>query len=91
MYGSTVYPTSQTGATGIALEAGVVGRNLTESQYGIASIKFRWNLSGTYQQVLPDMYQPIGTETTSGNSYGIILRFPGSCWMQFSKGLSMAI
>ncbi|HHZ14343.1 MAG TPA: FAD-binding protein [Clostridiales bacterium] len=53
MYGSTVYPTSQTGATGIALEAGVVGRNLTESQYGIASIKFRWNLSGTYQQVLP--------------------------------------
>ncbi len=53
MYRSSVYPTSQTGATGIAFEAGVRGRNLTESQYGIASIKFRWNLSGTYQQVLP--------------------------------------
>lgn len=53
MYGSSVYPESQTGATGIALEAGAVGINLTESQYGIASTRFRWNLSGTYQQVLP--------------------------------------
>ena len=53
MYSSSVYPISQTGSTGIALEAGARGRNLTESQYGIASIKFRWNLSGTYQQVLP--------------------------------------
>lgn len=53
MYGTSVYPPSQTGATGIAFEAGVKGKNLTESQFGIASIKFRWNLSGTYQQVLP--------------------------------------
>ncbi|PTX17655.1 Succinate dehydrogenase/fumarate reductase, flavoprotein subunit [Halanaerobium congolense] len=53
MYATSVYPDSQTGATGIALEAGAMGKNLTESQYGIASIKFRWNLSGTYQQVLP--------------------------------------
>lgn len=53
MYGTSVYPPSQTGSTGIAFEAGVRGKNLTESQFGIASIKFRWNLSGTYQQVLP--------------------------------------
>jgi succinate dehydrogenase/fumarate reductase flavoprotein subunit len=53
MYRSSVYPVSQTGATGIALEAGAAGKNVTESQYGLASIKFRWNLSGTYQQVLP--------------------------------------
>ncbi|OQB15587.1 MAG: succinate dehydrogenase flavoprotein subunit [Firmicutes bacterium ADurb.Bin193] len=53
MYQMSVYPESQTGATGIAFEAGVKGKNLTESQYGIASIKFRWNLSGTYQQVIP--------------------------------------
>lgn len=53
MYLTSVYPESQTGASGIAFEAGVRGINLTESQYGIASIKFRWNLSGTYQQVLP--------------------------------------
>lgn len=53
MYGASVYPKSQTGTSGIAFEAGVKGKNLTESQFGIASVKFRWNLSGTYQQVLP--------------------------------------
>jgi len=53
MYLTSVYPESQTGASGIAFEAGVRGINLTESQYGLASIKFRWNLSGTYQQVIP--------------------------------------
>jgi len=53
LYSSSVYPTSQTGSNGIAFEAGVAGRNLTEWQYGIASVKFRWNLSGSYQQVLP--------------------------------------
>ena len=53
LYSTSVYPESQTGSSGIAFEAGAKGKNLTESQYGIASIKFRWNLSGTYQQVLP--------------------------------------
>jgi len=53
IYSTSVYPESQIGSTGIAFEAGVKGVNLTEWQYGIASIKFRWNLSGTYQQVLP--------------------------------------
>lgn len=53
IYSTSVYPISQSGATGVALEGGVRARNLTESQYGLASIKFRWNLSGTYQQVLP--------------------------------------
>jgi len=53
IYDASVYPKSQFGSTGVALSAGVKGVNLTESQYGIASVKFRWNLSGTYQQVLP--------------------------------------
>ncbi len=53
IYLSSVYPESQIGASGIAFEAGAKGINLTESQYGIASVKFRWNLSGTYQQVIP--------------------------------------
>jgi len=53
LYSCSVYPESQTGSTGIAFEAGVAGRNLTEWQYGIASTKFRWNLSGSYQQVIP--------------------------------------
>ena len=53
IYKTSVYPESQTGSTGMALEIGAVGNNLTESQYGLASIKFRWNVSGTYQQVIP--------------------------------------
>ena len=53
IYAATVYPESQTCAHGTLFRAGVKGASLTESQYGIASVKFRWNLSGTYQQVLP--------------------------------------
>jgi succinate dehydrogenase/fumarate reductase flavoprotein subunit len=53
IYKTSVYPESQLGASGMAYEIGAIGNNLTESQYGIASIKFRWNLSGTYQQVIP--------------------------------------
>lgn len=53
IYYASVYPQSQTCATGAALAAGARGINVTESQYGIASTKFRWNLSGTYQQVIP--------------------------------------
>jgi succinate dehydrogenase/fumarate reductase flavoprotein subunit len=53
MYKASVYPESQLGSTGIALEIGAIGNNLTESQFGLASTKFRWNVSGTYQQVIP--------------------------------------
>ena len=52
-YQASVYPVSQTGGMGILLEAGAVAKNLTESQFGIASVKHRWNLSGTFQQCLP--------------------------------------
>ena len=52
-YQASVYPESQTGMTGMALEAGASACNLQEWQYGLASTKFRWNLSGTYQQALP--------------------------------------
>ncbi len=53
MYRDSVYPQSQRGSTGMALRAGAVAQNLTESQFGIASVGFRWNLSGSYQQVIP--------------------------------------
>lgn len=53
IYENSVYPESQTGATGLAIGAGAACANLEEWQYGIASTDFRWNLSGTYQQVLP--------------------------------------
>ena len=53
IYKTSVYPESQLGSSGLAFVIGAIGNNLTESQYGLASIKFRWNLSGTYQQVIP--------------------------------------
>ncbi|MFI3236711.1 MAG: FAD-binding protein [Lachnospiraceae bacterium] len=53
MYADSVYPLGHYGASGIAFLAGVQGKNLTEWQYGIASIKPRWNVSGTYMQSLP--------------------------------------
>jgi len=53
IYQASVYPESQTGSHGLAFEAGAAGHNLTESQFGLASTKFRWNLSGAYQQAVP--------------------------------------
>jgi succinate dehydrogenase/fumarate reductase flavoprotein subunit len=53
IYETSVYPLSQRGSTGMAFMAGASGQNLTESQFGIASLKFRWNLSGSYQQAIP--------------------------------------
>ena len=53
VYENRVYPESQHGGTGLAIAAGAQLSNMEEWQYGIASTAFRWNLSGTYQQVLP--------------------------------------
>jgi len=53
IYSKSVYPVSQKGATGVAFSSGVQGKNLTEWQFGLASLKPRWNVSGTYMQALP--------------------------------------
>lgn len=53
VYDASVYPCGHIGMTGMALEAGAQLVNLQEWQYGLASTDFRWNVSGTYQQVLP--------------------------------------
>ena len=53
MYADTVFPLGHHGASGVAFEAGVIGKNLNEWQYGLASVAPRWNVSGTYMQVLP--------------------------------------
>jgi succinate dehydrogenase/fumarate reductase flavoprotein subunit len=53
IYKTSVYPAVQFGGIGLALMAGARARNLPESQYGLASTKFRWNVSGTYMQVIP--------------------------------------
>ncbi len=53
LYHSSVYPESQNCSLGAPLLAGASAVNLTESQYGIASVPFRWNLSGSFQQAIP--------------------------------------
>ena len=53
VYADTVYPLGHTGSSGVLFEAGVLGKNLTEWQFGLASTAPRWNVSGTYMQVLP--------------------------------------
>lgn len=53
IYKDTVYPTGHHGMSGMAFLAGAQAANLQEWQYGLASVDFRWNVSGTYQQVLP--------------------------------------
>ena len=53
IYADSVFPVGHYGATGVPLEAGALGKNLTEWQYGLASVRPRWNVSGTFMQVLP--------------------------------------
>ncbi|BDZ41396.1 FAD-binding protein [Paraoerskovia sediminicola] len=53
MYGTRVFPNGQWGASGAAYRAGVQGKNLTEWQFGLASVRPKWNVSGTYMQVVP--------------------------------------
>lgn len=84
IYRNTVYPKSQRGGLGLAIEAGADMVNLEEWQYGIASTAFRWNLSGTYQQVLP-RYISVDTE---GNEHEFLYDALGeeSLGMIFLKG-----
>ncbi len=53
IYEASVYPPSQHGMTGVMLEAGVRMCNFTQWQYGMASVDFRWNVSGSFMQVIP--------------------------------------
>jgi len=53
LYKTSVYPEVHFGSIGLALMEGAEANNLPESQFGLASVKFRWNVSGTYMQVIP--------------------------------------
>ncbi len=64
LYEHSVYPESQAGSHGLLFEAGAAAQNLTESQFGLASTKFRWNVSGTYQQAVP---RYISTDAAGGD------------------------
>ncbi len=65
MYADSVYPSEQTGSIGVALRAGATAQNLTESQYGLASTAVRWNVSGSYQQVVP---RYVSTDADGGDA-----------------------
>lgn len=53
IYADSVYPLGHTGTTSLALFAGAKAQNLTLWQFGLASVAPRWNVSGSYMQVLP--------------------------------------
>ena len=53
IYEHSVYPESQHGMTGVLIRAGVRLCNFTQWQYGMASTDFRWNVSGSFMQVIP--------------------------------------
>ena len=53
IYEDSVYPVSQHGMTGVLIDAGVRMCNFTQWQYGMASVDFRWNVSGSFMQVIP--------------------------------------
>ena len=87
MYHDSVYPVSQTGSTGMAFEAGASGKNLTEWQFGMASLNPRWNVSGTYMQVLPSF---ISTDQDGHDEKEFLLDYfnelPDLLSMVFLKG-----
>lgn len=56
IYQDSCYPRVHMGMSGAVFAAGARGKNLTEWQYGLASIKPRWNVSGTFMQVLPRFF-----------------------------------
>lgn len=87
MYHDSVYPVLQTGSTGMAFEAGASGKNLTEWQFGMASLNPRWNVSGTYMQVLPTF---ISTDQDGNDEKEFLLDYfnelPDLLSMVFLKG-----
>ncbi|MDR2973719.1 MAG: FAD-binding protein [Propionibacteriaceae bacterium] len=64
MYADSVYPHGQWGAQGAALRAGAAAKNLTEWQFGLASVAPRWNVSGSYMQVVPRF---VSTDAAGGD------------------------
>lgn len=72
MYADSVFPFGHYGASGVAFEAGARGQNLTEWQYGLASVRPRWNVSGTYMQVLPRFFS---TAPDGGDEREFLLDF----------------
>ncbi len=75
LYRQSVYPACHTGGIGLALAIGAEARNLPESQFGLASTRFRWNVSGTYMQVLPRF---VSTATDGSDERDFLLEHFGA-------------
>ncbi len=87
LYADSVYPDAQAGSLGAALAAGAAARNLSESQLGIASRRPRWNLSGSYQQVLPRYYSTAADGTDAREFLADFFPSPEAMFVaQFRKG-----
>lgn len=69
LYQTSVYPVGHTGGIGLALEAGALAQSLPESQYGLASTAFRWNVSGTYMQVIPKVVSTAADGTSDPREF----------------------
>ena len=81
IYADSVYPHGQWGATGAALRAGAPGKNLTEWQFGLASVAPRWNVSGSYLQVVPRF---ISTDADGGGEREFLTEAIGDLAVQSS-------
>ena len=71
VYADSVYPQCHTGSSSLAFLAGAQFQNLTYWQYGLASIAPRWNVSGTYMQVLPRF----ASVDSDGNEHEFLLDY----------------
>lgn len=88
LYKTSVYPQVHNGAIGLALLDGAKAQSLPESQYGIASIKFRWNVSGTYMQVIPRVISTSMDGRSDDREFLLdYFETPGECYSNvFLKG-----
>ncbi len=68
IYENSVYPESQHGMTGVLIEAGARLCNFSQWQYGVASVDFRWNVSGSFMQVIPKFV----SVDENGNEYDFL-------------------
>lgn len=71
IYENSVYPESQHGMTGVLLRAGVRLSNYSQWQYGMASVDFRWNVSGSFMQVIPSFV----SVDNEGNEYDFLTEY----------------
>ncbi|WP_298457486.1 FAD-binding protein [uncultured Cellulomonas sp.] len=81
LYATRVFPNGQWGASGAAYRAGVHGKNVTEWQFGLASVRPRWNVSGTYMQVLPRF---VSTDAEGGDEREFLTEGIGDYGRQLS-------